>query len=480
MSLDLDFWISLVGLFSFLVLIVLVNYLKKNPTSLIWKLVVLFFTLSTLGSAIFFVVEFSKTKNNDPLSDNNTTETSLQYYEFDITISTFNESDSSETGIGLAVDNNFPLNVGYTFEEKENSRRRNTERVFLLKIGLMDDPDLTMFDEKRWNCVYFFEKNTTCTHKFETKKILSNVIPTFPSRKHKYKKVPYQKNSKNDNHECKLENAMVYCRGKNDYGQLGISSFNDSEIFVKVPNLQNIIAISVGFAHTCGLRQNRTVVCWGRNIEGQLGIENTESTSNQPVNVKDLTGVVELTTGLFHTCCLVNNIELFCWGANNQGQLGLNQTNNTNSPTQIKGYGDKLTPFTFIRHIEAGGNVTCLLRSHKKAQLYCTGNNEYGQLGTNISDSFSTIFGQVYQNISWGWQKNIHLFEVGSKRVCAYIRPQENETPFLNCWGAYKSTNQKIINPEKVQKFDNTDVVGFLKRNSSLCVKFVNKSDFCL
>lgn len=477
MALDLDFWISLVGLFSFVVLIVVVNFLKKTPTSLIWKLVVLFFTLSTLGSAIFFVVESSKTENNDPLSDNNTTGNTSQY-EFGVTITTFDETSTSETGIGLAVGNNFPNYVGYSFEEKENSGRRNTERVILLKIGLNDEPDSTMFDEKRWNCVYFFVENTTCTHKFETKKILS--LPTFPTRKHEYKKVPYQKNSKNDNHECKLENAMVYCRGKNDYGQLGISSFNNSESFVKVPNLQNIIAISTGFAHTCGLRQNRTVVCWGRNVEGQLGIKNNENSYNQPVDVKDLTGVVELTTGLFHTCCLVNNIELFCWGANNQGQLGLNQTNNTNSPTQIKGYGNNLTPFKFIRHIEAGGNVTCLLRSHKKAQFYCTGNNEYGQLGTNISDSFSTIFGKVYEDMAWIWQKNIYLFEVGSKRICAYIRPPENETPFLNCWGDYKSTNQKITIPENVQRFNNTDVVGFLKGNSSLCVKLENKSDLCL
>lgn len=471
-------WLSLVGLFSFLFLIGLAIYRPKKTPSSVWSILVSIFTLLTLGVAIYFVVESSKTEN--PSSENNTTEPSLQYYNFGVTISASNNTgEISDTGINLVVNNNFENNFGYSFVKTTSNRRRElSETIFLLSIFTDVEPDSSMSDTKRWNCLYFFEQNISCTHSFQTNKISPNDLPKFPSRKHEYKKVPYQKSSMSENHECKIENAMVLCRGKNDQGQLGISSNVDTQNFVKVPNLQNIIALATGFAHTCALRRNRTVVCWGRNVEGQLGIEdNTQSTFNTPVNIKDLTDVVELTTGLFHTCCLVNNIKLFCWGANNHGQLGLNQTNNTNSPTRIKGYGDELTPFSFIRHIEAGGNVTCLLRSHKKAHLHCTGNNEYGQLGTNISDSLSTIFGQVYQNIEWIWQRYIHLFKIGSKHVCAFIRIQKNET-FLNCWGTY--TNKTTFSAEKVQLFENTDVIDLFKKNTSICVKVANSTDSCL
>lgn len=61
--------------------------------------------------------------------------------------------------------------------------------------------------------------------------------------------------------------------------------------------------------------------------------------------------------------------------------------------------------------------------------------------------------------------------------MCAFIRIQKNET-FLNCWGTY--TNKTTFSAEKVQQFENTDVIDLFKKNTSICVKVANSTDSCL
>ncbi len=75
-----------------------------------------------------------------------------------------------------------------------------------------------------------------------------------------------------DAHLCVLHRAgTVSCIGGNQFGQLGDGTHTDSPTaFVPVSGLSNIVAIDAGFEHTCAYRSDHTVWCWGANNYGQL------------------------------------------------------------------------------------------------------------------------------------------------------------------------------------------------------------------
>ena len=101
-----------------------------------------------------------------------------------------------------------------------------------------------------------------------------------------------------------------------------------------------VIEISTGYHSTCAVTDESRVMCWGRNQYGELGIGTTEeSQSLYPVEVLlpwsyDAVGIV---TGDSYACTLLENGEVWCWGKNNYMQLGNSSINsNTNSKIPVK------------------------------------------------------------------------------------------------------------------------------------------------
>ena len=80
--------------------------------------------------------------------------------------------------------------------------------------------------------------------------------------------------------------------------------------------------IDVGYSHTCALPDNDSVVCWGFNGRGQLGVGHLISQST-PAAVRLPAGrvVQEIHARLDHTCAVLDDNSLACWGANYYGQL---------------------------------------------------------------------------------------------------------------------------------------------------------------
>jgi alpha-tubulin suppressor-like RCC1 family protein len=180
-------------------------------------------------------------------------------------------------------------------------------------------------------------------------------------------------------HTCAvLSNGAVQCWGLGGFGQLGNgTTILVSSTPVAVSGITTATAVSAGNGgHTCALLSNGTVQCWGRNGSDQLG-NGTRTGSSTPVAVSGLTTATAVSAGGDHTCALLSNDTVQCWGRNFEGQLG-NGTIFVNSfiPVAVSG-------LTTATAVSAWGDHTCAVLSNGTVQ--CWGKNSAGQLGNGIT-----------------------------------------------------------------------------------------------
>ena len=190
-------------------------------------------------------------------------------------------------------------------------------------------------------------------------------------------------------HTCGLvSGGTAYCWGSNEKGQVGDGTSGSPSQFwsadrtspVAVTGGRAYTALVAGGTHTCGLATSGTAYCWGYNSNGQLGDGTSGSTSNPssadrsaPVAVSGGLTYVGLVAGGAHTCGLATGGTAYCWGYNQQGQLG-DGTSGTDRTTPVAVSGGR--SFTAL---VAGSGYTCGLVSGGTA--YCWGANGGGALG---------------------------------------------------------------------------------------------------
>ena len=130
-----------------------------------------------------------------------------------------------------------------------------------------------------------------------------------------------------------LDDGGVSCWGNNGAGQLGIGSTlhkGSPQAEIDLGTGRTALAIAVGH-HTCALLDNLTVKCWGFGDFGQLGQGNTNWIGDSPGEMGDSLPAIAVGTGvtpdlmvamLYDTCILTTNDLVKCWGGNLNGQLG--------------------------------------------------------------------------------------------------------------------------------------------------------------
>jgi alpha-tubulin suppressor-like RCC1 family protein len=181
-----------------------------------------------------------------------------------------------------------------------------------------------------------------------------------------------------------LADGTLRCWGSNEFGQLGLGgiSTTDEKVPVQVVGISTAVGISCGDGHTCALLADRTVRCFGSNSNGQLGNGGLGDggTQNQsaPVAVTDssgveLSGVSALSSGSFHTCALVSGGGVQCWGSNAFGAVGgdIGGDINLSAPNAVSG----LAP---ISYLSAGYDHT--FGSTASGAFFGLGSDLFGEL----------------------------------------------------------------------------------------------------
>jgi hypothetical protein len=141
---------------------------------------------------------------------------------------------------------------------------------------------------------------------------------------------------------------------------------------VQVHNLSNIIAVSAGGFHSLALDSEGNVYAWGHNYWGQLG-DDTVVRREEPVHV--LTDVRKIAAGTLHSVAIKNDYTVWAWGSNWSGQLG-NEIDEDKkwdeTPKQVPAFGN-------VEAIAAGRAHTVALKQDKTVWTWGSGNE--GQLG---------------------------------------------------------------------------------------------------
>lgn len=232
---------------------------------------------------------------------------------------------------------------------------------------------------------------------------------------------------------CGLISGAVECWGNNGDGQDGNGSTNSQLSPGCVLDLTGItpgvIQVVEGDRHSCVLFSDGGVWCWGDNSLGQLGISNLSSTT-APLDVQNLSSdnqgnpPSQLSAGGNVTCALLGGDgSVWCWGQNNQGQLGNGTTNGgaNATPTQVQ----PLPPASQVA-VSTGGTFACALLQNGDVQ--CWGSNTYGQLGNPGTGSSSSTPVTVSQFGS------VSQIAAGNTHVCAVV-PKGQLGAGLWCWG---------------------------------------------
>jgi alpha-tubulin suppressor-like RCC1 family protein len=203
-------------------------------------------------------------------------------------------------------------------------------------------------------------------------------------------------------HVCaRLDDGSVKCWGGNGNGLLGLGDTQNrgdgpGEMGASLPTValgpgRTALQVAAAFFHTCARLDDGSVKCWGGNPFGQLGLGDLQSRGDGPGEMGANLPAVDLGPGRMalqitavgsHTCALLDNGSVKCWGINNLGQLGLGDA-------QARGAGPgemganlpavDLGPGRTALQLTSGFGHTCTRLDD--GTVKCWGNNGNGQLG---------------------------------------------------------------------------------------------------
>ena len=195
--------------------------------------------------------------------------------------------------------------------------------------------------------------------------------------------------------------------GLNSDGQLGDNTVvKKSSPVQTVAGGNNWFQVACGYSYTAALKTDGTLYLWGSNYDGQLGTNNTTAVSSPVQTVAGGNNWKAADCGSSHTIALDCDGNIWSWGNNNNGQLGDSTTNYYSSPVQIE------TANSEWAQVFAGGEGSGSIR--EDMTLWVWGDNDEGQLGTgntaDVSSPVQTVMaGNNWKSAAFGDSHNLFL-----------------------------------------------------------------------
>ena len=230
-------------------------------------------------------------------------------------------------------------------------------------------------------------------------------------------------------HSCGIASTGVaYCWGVGAFGRLGTGNSVDTNSPAPVVTTgalpDTYKDIEAGEVFSCGIGIDDSVYCWGQNDEGQLGDGNTAGSSNVPVPV--LAGqspgqFTDLAVGAFHACAIATDQRAYCWGYNGFGNVGVGTGTRKNPSPLAVLVGPSPGTFTSIT---AGDHRTCAIGTDSRA--YCWGSGTQGGNGNGVNADDSVMV-QVSAGASSGLFSGV---APGGDQTCGV-----STSGVAYCWG---------------------------------------------
>jgi len=251
-----------------------------------------------------------------------------------------------------------------------------------------------------------------------------------------------------DFHTCAiLDDGSVRCWGFGANGRLGYG--NTASVLspsaappVDLGAGRTATAITAGASHTCVILDTGAVRCWGNGAAGRLGYGNQESIGDNETPAAP--GVVNLgpgrtaraiAAGDFHTCAILDDRSMRCWGFGGSGQLGYGgpDPGSGGSPASI---GDDETPAAAgpvpitagrtVRAVAGGTGHTCAV--YDDATVHCWGFGANGRLGYGNGDHLTSA--SEAGPVSLGPGRTAIAIAVADAHSCAVL-----DDGAVRCWG---------------------------------------------
>lgn len=227
--------------------------------------------------------------------------------------------------------------------------------------------------------------------------------------------------------------------------------------------------ISAGSGHVCALLEDREVRCWGNNTLGQLGDE-SRITANLPrksILLNTIWPYIDaVAAGSNHTCVLLTNGAVACWGENAFGTLGGGDNSESLNLVLVNGMPEASTA------IRGGDRYTCVITV--SGGVYCWGKNEYGQIGDGTQiDRFAPVAVQ-------GLASGVQQLSTATDHTCALLEADGS----IQCWGENgvgqlgTGTTERSLVPTAVAGLD-VRVQAIDSAGSHTCALTVEGAVYC-
>ncbi|XP_014307555.1 probable E3 ubiquitin-protein ligase HERC6 [Myotis lucifugus] len=248
-----------------------------------------------------------------------------------------------------------------------------------------------------------------------------------------------------------LSDGTVHAWGDNSRGQLGRRGARrgDRPEPIKALETLQVVFVSCGKEHSLVVCHKGRVFAWGAGSEGQLGIGEFKEKIFTPKKIKALDGIkiIQVSCGDYHSLALSEDGQVFSWGKNSHGQLGLGK----DIPSQASPQRVRSLEGIPLAQVAAGGAHSFALSL--SGTSFGWGSNSAGQLALSGKD----VPAQSYKPLSVGRLKSLDVIYIscGYEHTAVLTQNGKVFTFGDNCFGQLgHSPTAKKSGPQEVERID--------------------------